>query len=73
MFIQVPVGALTTTRLNTEDAAKYCGLSASFLHKARVSGTGPRFSKIGRRVLYDTGDLDSWLATMRHASTAEYR
>ena len=33
------------------DAAKYLGLSASTLAKLRMTGDGPAFSKLGRRVV----------------------
>ncbi len=34
--------------LNTERAAHYLSLAESTLEKARVSGSGPRFLKLGR-------------------------
>ena len=49
---------------NTRDAAIHTGLSESFLEKARIGKTktsGPKFKKIGKRVLYLLGDLDSYL------------
>lgn len=48
---------------NTEDAARYVGMSPSWLRKARIgiTGPGPRFIKAGRKVLYSKVSLDSWL------------
>jgi hypothetical protein len=33
-----------------------------------VSGGGPAFIKLGRAVVYDTRDLDAWLASGRRPS-----
>lgn len=57
----------------TEGAAEYAGLSVSFLNKSRVSGFGPKFLKLGRRVMYDARDIDAWLASRSRNSTSEYR
>lgn len=59
-------------RLNTKEAAAYAGVSSSYLCKLRVFGSGPKFLKIGRRVAYEPGDIDAWLAAHRHGSTSEY-
>jgi hypothetical protein len=56
--------------LNTQDAAAYCNLSPSTLEKGRLSGTGPRYIKVGRRVLYDTRDLDAWFDACKRDSTS---
>lgn len=58
--------------LRTEDAARYTGLSSSTLTKLRVKGGGPTFIKLGKAVVYDSHDLDKWLATKRCQSTAIY-
>lgn len=49
------------------EAAKYIGMSRSFLAQARMDGTrdnrtpAPPFIKIGRSVRYLREDLDNWL------------
>ncbi|CAN7701148.1 helix-turn-helix transcriptional regulator [Mesorhizobium sp. LjNodule214] len=48
--------------LRVHDAAKYLGLSKSFLDKARCYGGGPAFIKLGASVIYRTDDLDAWVA-----------
>ena len=58
-------------RLRTSQAADYCGLSASLLNKLRMTGAGPRFSKISNIVIYDPDDLDAWLDAHRRLSTSE--
>ncbi len=57
--------------LNVDEAAAYCGVSTSFLNKARVEGGGAVFMKIGARVVYSTKDLDDWLDARRRTSTAD--
>jgi excisionase family DNA binding protein len=46
--------------IRVKEAADYLGLSKSTLDKFRHFGTGPRFFKLGRSVIYDVDDLDAW-------------
>lgn len=57
--------------LTVEVAATYTGLSVSTLNKLRISGKGPVFLKLGRRVVYDPSDLDDWLNMRRRRSTSD--
>jgi len=57
--------------LRVTEAANFLSLSASFLNKLRCSGGGPAFRKIGRAVLYDPADLESWLSDRRRVSTSD--
>ncbi|MBB3020842.1 excisionase family DNA binding protein [Microvirga lupini] len=57
--------------LTTSQAAKYLGMSASYLAKARMDGTGPRFMKIGRSVRYRATDLDDFLRSCTRSSTSQ--
>ena len=41
------------------------------LEKKRVSGDGPPFIRLGRIIVYDSRDLDVWLASRRRSSTSE--
>lgn len=59
------------TRLDTRATSTYTGLSESHLEKLRVYGGGPPFLKLGRRVVYDRGDIDAWLSARRQARTAQ--
>ena len=59
-----------TQRLSVKGAANYTGLSCSTLNKLRCSGGGPRFAKIGRRVIYNIADLDTWLEQHLKTSTS---
>jgi len=56
---------------DTAAAASYLGVSKSWLTKLRCVGGGPRFAKLGRRVVYQDSDLDKWLAEYTVASTSE--
>jgi len=59
-------------RLRRPAAANYVGVSPGFLEKAALHGTGPKMIRLSRRlVVYDTGDLDAWLAERRVGSTSE--
>jgi predicted DNA-binding transcriptional regulator AlpA len=58
-------------RLRTPAAADYVGYSESTLEKKRLTGAGPPFIRLGRSIVYDTRDLDAWLATRRARSTSE--
>ena len=60
----VTVAPLLARGLRTRDAADYIGFSPAFLRKTRCSKTeiaGPKFKKIGSRVVYLREDLDVFL------------
>ena len=52
-------------------AALFLGLSTSTLAKLRLTGNGPSYCKLGRRVVYLREDLSSWLESRRTRSTSE--
>ena len=62
---------LTHRRLRTPAAANYLGYAESTLEKKRLTGDGPPFIRLGRVIVYDTRDLDSWLAQRRTRSTSQ--
>ncbi len=47
------------------------GVSTSTLAKWRLAGTGPAYSKVGRLIVYDIAELDSYLASRRRRSTSD--
>jgi hypothetical protein len=60
-------------RLDTDNAARFLGLSVKTLAMMRSAGTGPKFIKRGR-VFYYLEDLQAWLAQQpRVSSTAHAR
>lgn len=57
--------------LRTPEAARFLGLSNRTLEKHRTYGTGPRYLKLGGRVVYDLYDLYTWAEQGRKASTSD--
>ena len=57
--------------LSTRQAAALLGLSPRTLERYRVTGDGPAFSKLGRRVCYARADLDGWASGRRRRSTSD--
>ena len=57
--------------LSRPNAAERIGLSPATLAKLAVVGGGPRYLKLGRRVVYRASDLDAWVAARSVANTAE--
>jgi predicted DNA-binding transcriptional regulator AlpA len=58
-------------RLRTPEAAAFLGVSKSFMEKCRLTGNGPAYAKLGRVVVYDPSDLDTWANTRKRSSTSE--
>ena len=56
-----------------KEAALYCRLSASTLNRLRVSGDGPRYTKLAGKVLYDVRDVDQWIEDCKRASTSDHK
>ena len=61
---------LPNRKLNVKEAAAYLGLSVNTLNKMRLC-TGPRYLKLGRRVLYDVRDLEAWAEERKRNHTSE--
>jgi predicted DNA-binding transcriptional regulator AlpA len=59
------------TTLNAREAAKMLGLAASTLAKLRLSGNGPSYCKLGRRVVYRKKDLEAWLQSRLAQNTSD--
>lgn len=57
--------------LNTVEAARFLGVSKSWMNKARCAGDGPPFIRLGGRVGYIPADLEKWRAKHRHTSTSD--
>jgi len=47
--------------LRTQEAARFIGLSCRTLEKHRIYGTGPKYSKVGGRIIYAVSDLREWV------------
>lgn len=66
---------LITQCLTEKEAAKYIGMSPSYLRRDRCEGKiksrtpGPPFLKIGKAVRYLKKDLDNWLDARYHRTS----
>ncbi|ARJ65053.1 hypothetical protein WV31_04935 [Magnetospirillum sp. ME-1] len=60
-----------STYLTQREAAEALRLSERTLERHRLTGTGPRFVKAGRRVLYRPADIEAWAEANTYASTSE--
>ena len=59
-------------KLRVPAAAQYLGVGKSTLDKLRMTGGGPVYSKLGRKiVVYDVADLEAFAAARRRHSTSE--
>lgn len=65
-FFEPPRGYLCTPR-----AGVYLGISGRTLEKHRSYGTGPRFSKLGGKVVYKIEDLRDWADRAARVSTLD--
>ncbi|MGP8193385.1 MAG: hypothetical protein ACLQLT_12280 [Methylovirgula sp.] len=63
-------GGHLTTLVDTKAAAEFLKVSASFLHKARLTGRGPDFVKIGAAVRYEVRALEAFVASRSRSSTS---
>ena len=66
-----PNAGLPPRYLRTPEAARFLGLSGRTLEKHRTYGTGPRYSKLGGRVVYALADLQAWVDRGAKSSTSD--
>lgn len=57
--------------LSIEQTCNYLGVSGETMAHWRVSGSGPKFIKVNRRIAYDPKDIEDWLDARRVSSTSE--
>jgi transposase-like protein len=50
-------------KLNTREAAAYLGVRPNTLEVWRCKHRGPKYAKLGSRIVYDQDDLDNFFAT----------
>jgi predicted DNA-binding transcriptional regulator AlpA len=56
---------------SVEETAAKTGVSVSTLNKWRVAGSGPKFIKLGRRVLYRDEDIQAFITAGIRSSTSQ--
>ena len=66
-----PLAGFPPRYLRTPEAARFLGLSGRTLEKHRTYGTGPRYAKLGGRVVYQVDDLQAWVNRGAKASTSD--
>jgi len=57
--------------MTATEAATLLGLAPSTLAKLRLSGNGPIYCKLGRRVVYRREDLEAWLQSRLARDTSD--
>lgn len=62
-----------TKYLNSHEAAKYLRVGKSTLERWRINGDGPRFYKLGRKIVrYTQDDLDIFQSKSPVFKTSDY-
>lgn len=65
------MSALASNFLDSKSAANFLGLSASWLAKSRMDGSGPPHRKFGASVRYSVDDLRTWAEAQRVGGNGE--
>ena len=63
---------MAAVNLAEQQAAEYLGISVYSLRRWRVYGGGPRFLKMGSRVVYPLSELDDYQAACLRRSTSDH-
>ena len=63
---------MSSELFTVSEAARWAKVSDSFLNKARLTGDGPKFVRLGRSIRYRLEDLEAWVASRAAGSTSEY-
>lgn len=59
--------------LTVPQMSELTSIPPSTLNKYRLYGEGPRYIRVGGRILYRREDVDAWLLGLARKSTAENR
>lgn len=57
--------------LTQKEAADLLRVSARTLERHRLTGTGPAYVKVGRKVVYRPADIEAWASRNTFRSTSE--
>jgi predicted DNA-binding transcriptional regulator AlpA len=57
-----------TSHLTTKQLATRWGMSAQTLHNWRHFGKGPKFLKLGRKVVYAIAEVEAFEASTQHTA-----
>ena len=71
MTTETEVCGILPTQLYTQDQlSPILGLSLAWFERCRWSGTGPKFVKLGRKVVYRGSDILEWMDNQTRTSTS---
>ena len=62
---------ITNEYLTTKQYAELTHQSVRTCERQRMEDTGPKFIRLGRKVLYLRKDIDDWLESRKFENTAE--
>jgi hypothetical protein len=57
--------------LTAKTLAERIGVTEGCLAKWRLTGEGPKFIRVQRRIMYDARDVSAWLDVRRVSSTSQ--
>jgi predicted DNA-binding transcriptional regulator AlpA len=60
-----------TELINAKQTAQHLCITEGTLAKWRLTGEGPKFLRVGRRIAYDPRDVQTWLDARRVSSTSQ--
>ncbi|MCO4092830.1 MAG: DNA-binding protein [Sphingorhabdus sp.] len=60
-----------TELINAKQTAQHLCIIEGTLAKWRLTGEGPKFLRVGRRIAYDPRDVQTWLDARRVSSTSQ--
>ena len=69
----VTANTIFTTKevLTSDEAARYMGVSKSYLYKLTMRGEVPHYKPMGKMVYFNRAELEAWLQQNRIASSTE--
>ncbi|WP_342629768.1 helix-turn-helix domain-containing protein [Nguyenibacter vanlangensis] len=69
-MLEIPA-TLPARFLRTPEAARFLGVSCRTLERHRTFGTGPRYRKLGGRIVYKIAELQAWADQGLRRSTTD--
>ncbi len=57
--------------MDQRELCSYIGKSTAWAERARWSGDGPKFIKLGRHIRYRATDIAEWIESNSHQSTTD--
>lgn len=69
----ITANTIFTTKevLTSEEAARYMGISKSYLYKLTMRGEIPHYKPMGKMCYFNRAELEQWLQQNRVATAAE--